>query len=101
MTSAYHPRNGGAFSSRKLSARLPHSSLQFSKPPPPASPRVTLPGDLEIGVSSFEGQGWQVQGIQLVCRGGSGYRDTSAGEVYRRITLLMPTPFYVPVRSCA
>lgn len=80
VSSNRHPRQDG----------VPHSPFQFSKPSPPTPSRVTVSRDSGIGFFHLEGQERQVQGIQLVCRGGSGYRNTSAGEDYRCVPLLMP-----------
>ena len=73
---------------------LPRSPLQFDKPLAPTPSLVTDWWGTQV--RRLEGQEWQVEGVQLVCRGGPGYRDTSAGEECRCVPLLMLVPFPCP-----
>ena len=84
---------------------LPRPPLQFGEPPPPTHPRVALSERPEVSrfeeaeVSHFEGREWQVQGVQLVCRGRPGYRDTSAGKGHWCVPLLILIPARLPFRA--
>lgn len=46
---------------------LPRSPLQLDKPPAPTPSLVTDSWNTQVRVPLFEGQGWQVEGVQLVC----------------------------------
>ena len=51
---------------------LPRSPLQLHQPPAPTPSLVTDSWDTQVRIPRFERQGWQVEGVQLVCRGGPG-----------------------------